>query len=165
MKTDIYSNNILKKKQYGKSYFEYQDPIGKKTIRLKDRFQSQISNDSTVLDFGCGAGYLLAALECKNKIGLDINEIALREASKKGIRTFSDINSIKNSTIDCIISHSTLGHLTNPFEILNELKQKLKPNGIIIFSVPHETLNWQYKPFDINISLGLQWQLGTYFQK
>jgi len=73
----------MKNENYGTSYFEYQDPIGKKTIRLKDRFQPYINKDSTVLDFGCGAGYLLDSIECKNKIGVDINPLALNEASKK----------------------------------------------------------------------------------
>jgi len=135
---------------YNKEYFKYQDPIGKKTVRLKSRFQRYISFDSTVLDFGCGAGYLLESLKCKVKIGLDINEIALREASKKGIKTYTSLVGIKNNSIDCIISHSVLGHLSNPFEVLNELKTKIKSGGVIIFSIPHETLNWKFKPLDIN---------------
>jgi len=135
---------------YNKEYFIYQDPIGKKTVRLKDRFQGYISEQSTVLDFGCAAGYLLSSLKCKDKIGVDINEISLREASKKKIRTFTSLDDILNNTIDCVISHSVLGHLPDPLEVLNELKTKLKPGGIIIFSVPHETLNWKYKSLDIN---------------
>ena len=135
---------------YKEEYFIYQDPIGKKTVRLKDRFQGYISEKSTVLDFGCGAGYLLDSLKCKDKIGIDINEIALNEASKKGIKTYTSLVGMKNNSNDCIISHSVLGHLSNPFEVLNELKAKIKPGGFIIFSVPHETLNWKYKPLDIN---------------
>ena len=140
----------MAEKNYNKQYFEYQDPIAKKTVRLKDKFQSHIPELSTVLDFGCGAGYLLESLKCKVKIGLDINEIALREASKKGIKTYTSLVGIKNNSIDCIISHSVLGHLSNPFEVLNELKTKIKSGGVIIFSIPHETLNWKFKPLDIN---------------
>ena len=140
----------MARQNYKEEYFIYQDPIGKKTVRLKDRFQGYISEKSTVLDFGCGAGYLLDSLKCKYKIGVDINEIALNEASKKGIKTYTSLVGIKNNSNDCIISHSVLGHLSNPFEVLNELKAKIKPGGVIIFSIPHETLNWKFKPLDIN---------------
>jgi SAM-dependent methyltransferase len=155
----------MKNKNYGTSYFEYQDPIGKKTIRLKDRFQPYITKDSTVLDFGCGAGYLLDSIECKNKIGIDINPIALNEASKK-IKTFNTLKDVTNETIDCIISNSTLGHLSNPEEILIELKSKLKVGGIIIFSIPHETINFKFKTNDIN-KIFYTWSpmsLGNLFQ-
>lgn len=140
----------MKNENYGASYFEFQDPIGKKTVRLKDRFQPYISIDSTVLDFGCGAGYLLDSIECKNKIGVDINPLALNEASKKGIKTFKTLQNVKNDSIDCIISNSTFGHLSNPIEILTELKSKLKIGGMAIFSIPHETINFKFKQNDIN---------------
>ena len=140
----------MKNENYGASYFEFQDPIGKKTVRLKDRFQPYISIDSTVLDFGCGAGYLLDSIECKNKIGVDINPLALNEASKKGIKTFNTLKDVKNDSIDCIISNSTFGHLSNPIEILTELKSKLKIGGMVIFSIPHETINFKFKQNDIN---------------
>lgn len=156
----------MKNENYGASYFEFQDPIGKKTVRLKDRFQPYISIDSTVLDFGCGAGYLLDSIECKNKIGVDINPLALNEASKKGIKTFNTLQDVKNDTIDCIISNSTLGHLSNPIEILRELKSKLKVGGITIFSIPHETINFKFKTNDIN-KIFYTWSpmsLGNLFQ-
>ena len=140
----------MQETHYDINYFKYQNPIGKKTIRLKNRFQNYISEQSIVLDFGCGGGHLLDSLNCKEKIGVDVNDSALIEANKKGIKTFKSLYEIKNESIDCVISNSTLGHLSNPFEILNELKAKLKPGGYIIFSVPHETLNWKYKPLEIN---------------
>ena len=100
---------------YNKEYFKYQDPIVEKTVSLKSRFQRYISFDSTVLDFGCGVWHLLSSLKYKDKIGIDINETALRKASKKEIKTFTSLVDIENNTIDFVISHSVLGHLPNPF--------------------------------------------------
>jgi SAM-dependent methyltransferase len=76
------------------------------------------------------------------------------------------LKDVTNETIDCIISNSTLGHLSNPEEILIELKSKLKVGGIIIFSIPHETINFKFKTNDIN-KIFFAWSpmsLGNLFQ-
>jgi hypothetical protein len=49
-----------------------------------------------------------------------------------------------------VISNSVLGHLNNPHQSLRDIKSKMKFNGYIIFSVPHETINWKYKANEIN---------------
>ena len=38
--------------------------------------------DKKVLDFGCGGGYLLDKINCKKKFGVEINNIAIKEAEK-----------------------------------------------------------------------------------
>ena len=71
---------------YNKEYFIYQKLIGSKNRNLVNRFNKFISPNSVVLDFGCGGGYLLDCLNCKYKIGIDINVEALSSAKKKELR-------------------------------------------------------------------------------
>ena len=138
---------------YDQDYFNWQMSIGKGNKRLVSRFQKYIDKNNLVLDFGCGGGFLLSFIDCKNKIGFDINEVALKHASKLGINTYNNLKLIENDSVDVIISNSALEHVPSPIETLKELKTKLKPNGKIVFSVPHETLNWDYKINDVNYHL------------
>ena len=140
--------------QYNSDYFLWQRNIGQKNImHLKKRFSKFIDSDSTVLDFGCGGGFLLNSLDCREKIGYDVNKHALENLYEFDIQPCQNLNEIKENTIDVIISNSCLEHVPNPLNSLLELKNKLKTNGQIVFSVPHETIGNHYKPGDINYHL------------
>ena len=140
--------------QYNSDYFLWQRNIGQKNImHLKKRFSKFIDSDSTVLDFGCGGGFLLNSLDCREKIGYDVNKHALENLYEFDIKPCRNLNEIKENTIDVIISNSCLEHVPNPLNSLLELKNKLKTNGQIVFSVPHETIGNHYKPGDINYHL------------
>ena len=112
--------------KYNKEYFEYQKRIGSKNKNIAYRFNKYINLDSVVLDFGCGGGYLLDLFNCKSKIGIDINEEALIYAKNKGISTYSSIEYVEDESIDVVVSNSVLGHLSNPYETLMEIKKKRK---------------------------------------
>lgn len=135
---------------YDKEYFEYQKLIGSKNKNIAHRFNRFINPNSVVLDFGCGGGYLLDNFNCKSKIGIDINKEALNIAKEKGIITYANIEFVDDETVDCVVSNSVLGHLSNPYETLVKIKSKMKKGSHIIFSVPHETINWKYKKNEIN---------------
>jgi SAM-dependent methyltransferase len=55
--------------------------------------------------------------------------------------------------LDVIISNSCLEHIPSPLDSLLALREKLKNGGIIIFSVPHETIDFNYKLNDWNYHL------------
>ena len=116
-------------------------------------FKRFVGPDDVVLDFGCGGGYMLANLNCKHKIGFDINQDALESARKLGCETYTNLSLIESQSIDIIISNSALEHTPTPFEDLKELLRCLKPGGKAIFRVPHETLRWEYMPNDWNYHL------------
>lgn len=96
---------------------------------------------------------MLAALNCKYKIGYDVNPYALQNASDLGISTTTDLSEVENSSIDVVISNSALEHSPTPYEDISRLLLKLKPGGKVVFRVPHETLRWGYKPEDWNYHL------------
>jgi SAM-dependent methyltransferase len=139
---------------YNEKYFSDQKAVSiDNVISIKHYFNKEIKKTDVVLDFGCGGGYLLASLNCEDKLGFDINLNALEEASKLGIKTFDRLEEIENNSLDVIISNSALEHTPTPFEDLQILYRKLKVGGKIIFRVPHETLHWKYAPNDWNYHL------------
>lgn len=142
------------KNHYGKDYYQWQKKSGELGVAIDLwQYKKFIKPDCTVLDFGCGGGYILEKLPGKEKYGIDINPVARREAARRGIKIYEDINALpKNLKFDVIISHHTLEHLENPAEILRKLKLKLKPHGISVHVVPIN--DWRndkrYDPDDIN---------------
>lgn len=139
---------------YNSDYFEWQKNTAQhNTHFLKKRFSKFISKNSSVLDFGCGGGFLLNSLDCQEKIGFDINLHALNHLKELGIKSCNDLNEISDNSIDVIISNHCIEHIPNPLDSLKKLKTKLKNNGQIILIVPHETIGNSYKPGDINYHL------------
>ena len=135
---------------YDKAYFEWQQRIGIFGGKANlFNFEKYIKPDDTVLDFGCGGGYLLDSISCKKKYGIDINDSARAEAGRKGIICQATIDPIPPESIDVIISNSCLGHCTDPYGILVSLKRILKKTGKIVFVVPCEN-SLKVKKDDVN---------------
>jgi len=147
--------NKKSQEYYDIKYVSSQNSVAKDNIpTYKNIFNPHVTNDMTGLDFGCGSGVLLSVINCKYKIGVDINENALDQAKLLGINeVHKNLSNLKENSIDVIISNSALEHVPNPHQVLSELYNLLKPNGKIIFRVPHETLGWSYKPGDWNYHL------------
>ena len=144
----------MTKSHYNKHYYKWQEKAGK-YVAQQDvwMYQKYIHAKDVVLDFGCGGGYLLEKFNCKSKHGIDINLYARNTAVKKGIRVYENIEKIPRKVkFDVIISHHTLEHTTQPFEILKKLFKRLKAKGIIICVVPIDDWRNQkkYASGDIN---------------
>lgn len=119
----------------------------------KFKFEPYINETDAVIDFGCGGGYILSNINCKRKIGIEINSTAREYAREKnGIEMFSDVDSVPDRIADVIISHHALEHTEAPYEIIVKLSSKLKKTGKIVFVVPSEKKT-KYNPEDINMHL------------
>ena len=104
--------------------------------------------DKTILDAGCGYGRLMKDFSrySKKVVGVDVSWEMLKAARKflgEGFELHrGSITNLplKNSTFEMIICDRVLMHLTEGDMkcALLEFKRVLKPNGIILFSVPHE---------------------------
>lgn len=141
----------MSKTYYDKNYFSWQKHIGEFGGRANlIKFDRHITAKDKVIDFGCGAGYLLQNIKCAQKIGIDINPIARKEAHKRGIKVVGRISEVADNWADIIISNNALEHTQNPLKILSELKNKLKINGKIIFYIPCDSQTKKYSKSDIN---------------
>lgn len=156
---------------YDKKYFEWQRYFGIQSGFIDIwKFSSFIKKGDTVLDFGCGGGYILENLSCKEKYGVEINKSAQADAKKRGIKVYEKIEKIpKNIKFDVVLSHHTLEHLENPFEILKRINKSLKKGGATIHIVPVDDWRFQKKYFKENVNKHLYtWTpllLGNLFEK
>ena len=96
----------------------------------------------SLLDFGCGNGGLLSLLKVKNKdlVGIELNKDIIDILKKENLKVFQNINiqpELHMKKFDCITLFHVLEHLYEPIEILQQLKNKMNNNSVLIIEVPH----------------------------
>lgn len=146
---------IKKNKQhYDDNYFDWQSSIGEfGGWANRPKFSDYISPSDTVLDFGCGGGYLLKGLLCQRRIGVEVNPTAAEIAKQNGIEIYQQIGGIPTESIHTVISNHALEHTTHTLNELKALYQRLKVGGKIIVVVPCESISYRYQPNHINYHL------------
>src|SRR3972149_11171852 len=110
---------MMKNSHYQRKYFEWQKKAGiygaQQDLWMYEDF---IDANDTVLDFGCGGGYMIEKLKGSSKFGVDINSYARQIATNKGVKVFASLEAIpENIKFDVIISHHSLEHIPYPFEL------------------------------------------------
>lgn len=124
--------------------------------------QLDLKPSEKVIDLGCGTGYylfLLSNLPIKLKLtGFDFDKKALNEAkislSGKNIKFVSgDLHKIpfKDNSFDKIVISEVLEHVKKDVVVLKEINRILKPEGILVISVP--SLNYPFLWDPINFLL------------
>jgi len=130
---------------YNDEYFSWQRSVGEFGGWANlTKFQDYIKPEYNIIDFGCGGGYLLKNIKCKNKIGIEVNLSARRQAELNGIKTYESITEIEPSWADLIISNNALEHCLHPLQDLKNLYPSLKDGGLIVFVVPCESVSYKY---------------------
>lgn len=138
---------------YGDFYFStHQKEVGEFAgVANLYLFRKSIKTSDTVLDFGCGGGFILKNLHCANKIGVEVNPVARNYCNEiNKIKCYASLSDVPDESIDVIISNHCLEHVTSPYEIIIELYKKLKPGGRIILVVPLDSYRCKWAPNDIN---------------
>lgn len=86
---------------YNVDYFNWQKNIGAfGGMANLFKFNNHINKKSKIIDFGSGGGYLLANINCEEKIGVEINPHARKMANELGINTFSSADKIDDNWAD-----------------------------------------------------------------
>lgn len=159
---------------YDEAYFAWQKKCGSFSAKLDiDLFAPHINPEDSVLEFGSAGGYLLERIVAKEKLGVEINDVARAEAERRGIYSVKTIDEVPDNFADVIISKHVLEHIENPLAVLRTLRNKLKDGGTIIFVVPYECNDTDYNRDDINqhlytwnsICLGNLFKRAGYFVK
>lgn len=104
-----------------------------------------VSGGEKVLEVGCGRGDFIARLEKEKAVevtGLEMNPAAVREAQGKGRNVVNkgleEIVSELRGTFDVICSFQVLEHVPNPREFIGNCVELLKPDGMLLLSVPND---------------------------
>lgn len=110
---------------------------------------ANVKRGEKVLDIGCGGGVLLKTLSGlkAESLGIDISNIAVRDASHYGTVILGDADNLplnKNS-FDVVILSEVLEHLKNPENVLSEIHKILNSGGRLILCVPTDRVVIFYK--------------------
>lgn len=91
------------------------------------------------MDFGCGLGGMLDEMgaEALLAVGLEPNKDRAAIVSQKGHQVFSSIETVENGSFNIITMFHVLEHITNPLVVLNALRERLEPNGLLVVEIPH----------------------------
>lgn len=109
---------------------------------VNDEVVKKVQPDTSLLDLGCGNGYLLRRLTEEKScrcVGLDISDAVLKELEPFGVETMCaalpnvPCESDSFDTVSCV---EALEHLDDPEVTLKEMHRVAKVGGLIIFSVP-----------------------------
>ena len=117
------------------------------------------NSEISILDFGCGFGQNLKALNnigFNNTIGYDIEPAAINYCIKNGVNIIDGIKfslSDVNQKYDLILATHVLEHISKDsiIKTVKELKTLLNDNGLLFISVPNAQSNtgcyWHYEDF------------------
>ena len=134
----------------GEQYFAWQSGSGDFGGRINThKFRHLISPADTVLDFGCGGGFLLKNLVCHRRIGVEVNPAARRATEGLGIECYATVAAVPDGVADVIVSDHALEHVPFPIGALQELRPKLKAGGRLSICVPHDNY-WEDRRYDPN---------------
>lgn len=121
-------------------------------VRLYEKYGPQPIENSTVIDIGCGYGWLLDYFDQAEKVcGSDISNHALDLARKRNSNRdykFGDIQEKINFDLkfDLVLAINVIEHLTKPQQAINNISAALKQNGIAIVHMP--TINNRFNKFE-----------------
>jgi SAM-dependent methyltransferase len=117
-----------------------------------EKISPHVRPTDVVLEYGVGLGWNLAALPCRRKIGFDIADFLEPSVRALGIEYMADSKSIADGTIDVVVCHHTLEHVTEPPAVLREIRRLLAPGGKLLLYVPleQESRYNEFKPDEPN---------------
>lgn len=148
------TTDVIKQHYTGENGIAYFNQRKSKTAKAQAEsakiFQPYVNSRETVLDFGCGTGGIISNLKCSRRMGVEISEEAIKHALANGVEVFRNISEVPDQSVDVVITHHAIEHLSDPFETLVTLSKKLKPGGRIIVVVPadnpHSKMNRRWLP-------------------
>ncbi len=121
----------------------------KREIILKLIAQN-ISPNATIVDCGCGCGYLLTCLELYGRVkGIDFSETALTYSAKnfKGELMQGDLQQqlpLDLESVDMAVALDVIEHLEDDEKGIENIKHILKVGGKAIITVPAFGFLWSY---------------------
>jgi len=119
------------------------------------KFLPFVAPTDSVLEFGCGGGWLLKGIDARRKIGVEPNPIARDVCARNGIGVYASISEVPDRQFTRIITNHFLEHLPDPVQSLRELRDLLDPDGRLVVVVPIDDWRVQ-KRLDEDVDQHLQ---------
>ena len=123
-------------------------------VKMFSKYGSTALKDSSVVDIGCGYGWLLDYFDTAKRVcGSDISEHAIEVARKRSPSREFKVADIQagvafDNKFDLVLAINVIEHLPNPAAGIKAICDALKPGGITLVHLP--TINnafnkWEYK--------------------
>ena len=125
--------------QHGAEYFGYQGSGGIESGELEARkLRPYIGTPQSVLDFGCGGGFLLEVLgrSVPTVCGVEPNPHARESCSRRGIEAVPSIADLGGRKFDAVVSNHCLEHVPYPIAALREIKTCIARDGVLVMALP-----------------------------
>lgn len=111
---------------------------------LKSNFSRNIQ-DISVLELGSGEGFFLKELSknIKKFRGVDFSNFGIKKFFPELLSHFDQADiyvhiKVLNEKYDAIVLRNVIEHVPDPINLLKSLKEKIRPEGLIIFSFPND---------------------------
>lgn len=112
-------------------------------VLIRDKFQSYVKPDATVLDLGCGYGEFINNIRCGKKYGMDLNPDA-RKRLAPGVELIEQDCSTRwpltDGSLDVVFTSNFFEHLPDKAALkstLEEAHRCLAPGGRLIAMGPN----------------------------
>jgi SAM-dependent methyltransferase len=105
-------------------------------------FKAAIGQGKRVLDLGCRSGALTRHfLEGNSVVGLDVDTAALQKAAALGIEpvhaNVEEPLPFDDASFDAVVAGELFEHLQFPDALVAEIRRVLRPDGLLVGSVPN----------------------------
>lgn len=122
--------------------------IGRRTLlHLAIQRYARKKNNLKILDVGCGTGGTMLALQQYGKVwGIDISKLCIDYCKKNGLKNVQIAGAtklpFKENTFDIVLMLDVIEHVKNDNKAMAEAKRVLKPNGLLLITIPALPLVW-----------------------
>jgi len=113
------------------------------------KYLFNLDKNAKIVDIGCGTGGNVQLLSEKytNVYGIDNNELAIKYCKEKLLKNIMkgelpDLSVIEDNSADLILLFDVLEHVEEDDSALAAIKNKLKPEGHLILTVPAFSFLW-----------------------
>ena len=102
----------------------------------------QSGPEDTALDVGCGADIILNALNAREKTGVDLCTRMLDRArircgaQTKLVESSAERLPFEDHSFSRVLCSEVIGHVQSPENVVSELHRVLKPDGVLVVTVP-----------------------------
>jgi SAM-dependent methyltransferase len=122
------------------SYADQERALSATFKRLMRNLQKRKLTGGSLLEIGCGYGYLLE--EAKEyfsfRVGTDFSPQGVRLSSAKADKVYEGgVEQVPaDAKFDCVVATHVIEHVYQPFEFIKQLISHSKPGGTIVLAAP-----------------------------